>query len=926
MPDAITDRLSEDIHLLGDILGQVIRQQAGVEIFGLEEHLRALTKARRSDADPAIDASISRLVERLTLDEAEDVARAFTTYFELINIAEANHRIRVNRAREEAHYPHPQPESIRAAVAELWRSGVEESAMARLLERLHIELVFTAHPTEAKRRTVLSKLQRLSRALYTLETRRLLPREREALLANIQAEVTNLWLTERTRTTQPRVTDEVRTGLYYLESTLWEVVPDIYQALRQALAEFYPHLTPPPRFLTFGSWMGGDRDGNPNVTAGVTAETLRLHRGLAIERHRRAAQRLSRSLSLSDRLRPAGPDLRTYVAQRLTAPPEHVAFLYERYPSETYRLGSALLAADLAEASADPVRNRLLGLTQAPLPRLRTAQDLQARLAPMEAGLRQAGAHSLVEAELTPLQTQVAVFGLAAARLDLRQESAYHREVVHELLARLHITPNYQTLKVEERSALLTRLLQEPPPALDSLYPLSAKAEETLALLQVVGRAIHFYGREAVGPYVISMTRSAADVLELLLLTVWRGLNRRTDGGAEGLPIAPLFETRADLEGAAATMQQLFEHPIYRAHLNALNGEQTIMIGYSDSNKDAGFLTANWELYQAQEQLTAVCRAHQVVLTLFHGRGGTVARGGGPMTRAILAQPPGSVQGKFRITEQGEVLYERYAAPAIARRHLEQLTHTILLASSPQHAPPVHETWRAAMHTLADIAHRLYRGFVYESPDLVRYWQDATPIRELSLMRLGSRPAKRAASDDPFAFLRAIPWVFSWMQSRHGLPGWYGVGSALAHYAATPDALLQLRTMYQQWPFFQAVLDNAQVSLGKADMGIARLYATLVPDPALRQRVYDNIAAEYERTRHWILRIADQRDLLDNEEVLKRSIRLRNPYVDPLNFIQVRLLRDYRAQPDPDNPEARRLLEVIFLTINGVAAGLKSTG
>ncbi len=926
MPDAIQDRLSEDIHLLGDILGQVIRQQAGIEIFGLEEHLRALTKARRSDADPAIDASISRLVERLSLDEAEDVARAFTTYFELINIAEANHRIRVNRAREEAHYPHPQPESIRAAIAELWRSGVEESEMAHLLERLHIELVFTAHPTEAKRRTVLSKLQRLSRALYTLETRRLLPRERDNLMAHIQAEVTNLWLTERTRTTQPRVTDEVRTGLYYLETTLWDVAPDIYQALREALAEFYPHLTPPARFLTFGSWMGGDRDGNPNVTAAVTAETLRLHRGLAIERHRRAAQRLSRSLSLSERLRPAAPDLRAHIASRLAAPPEHVAFLYERYPSETYRLGAALMAADLAEASTDPVRNRLLGLSHAPLPRLRTAHDLQTRLAQMETSLRQAGARSIVEAELTPFQHQAAIFGLDAARLDLRQESAYHTEVVHELLTRLHLTNRYQSMEAAERMAWLTRLLQEPPPALDSLHPLSEKTEETLTLLQVAWRAIQFYGRTALGPYVISMTRSAADVLELLLLTVWRGLNRRADGGAEGMPIAPLFETRADLEGAASTMRQLFEHPIYRAHLDALEGEQIIMIGYSDSNKDAGFLTANWELYQAQEQLTAICQAHQVTLTLFHGRGGTVARGGGPMTRAILAQPPGSVNGKFRITEQGEVLYERYAAPAIARRHLEQLTHTILLASSPHHAPAIDEAWRSAMHTLADIAHRAYRGFVYESPELVRYWQDATPIRELSLMRLGSRPAKRARSDDPLAFLRAIPWVFSWMQSRHGLPGWYGVGSALEHYADKPDQLLQLRAMYQQWPFFQAVLDNAQVSLGKADMGIARLYATLVPEAALRQRVYDHIAAEYERTRHWILRIADQRDLLDNEEVLKRSIRLRNPYVDPLNFIQVRLLRDYRAHPAPDSPEAGRLLEAIFLTINGIAAGLKSTG
>lgn len=922
----IQDRLSEDIHLLGDILGKVIRQQAGIDIFGLEEHLRALTKARRMDADPAIDISLTRLVDRLSLSEAENVARAFTTYFELINIAEANHRIRVTRTRERETGASPQPESIREAVAALWQSGVDEYDMARLLQRLRIELVFTAHPTEAKRRSILGKLQRIGDILYDLETRSLLPRERETLVQHIRAEVASLWLTEQTRTTRPKVTDEVRTGLYYLETTVWRVMPDIYRALRQAVAEYYPHLAPPERFLTFGSWMGGDRDGNPFVTAEVTAETLRLHRGLAIEQHKHVAQQLSRSLSLSNRLKPVSAEMLSDLDPYLQAPTEHVAFLNERYPHELYRLRAAVLSDDLTEASDDPARNRLLGLTAAPLPRLRRLPDLLTPLQIIDQSLRQAGALDVAEAELADFLTQAQVFGLNAARLDLRQESSYHTVVLAELVARLGISDQFTQMNAAERAALLTHLLTEPIPDLTALSGLSPQAAETLALFQVLRRAVEFYGPETIGPFIISMTRAAADLLAVLLLAYWHGLDRRADGGPGGLAIAPLFETRADLQAARATMSDLFTHPIYRPHLAALGEHQIIMIGYSDSNKDAGYLAANWELYEAQENLAACCRQHGIHMTLFHGRGGTVARGGGPMKRAILAQPHGTVDGRFRITEQGEVLYERYAAPDITRRHLEQVVHSVLVASSPARQSAIAPAWRQALAELSAASYRVYRHFVYETPDLVHYWQEATPIRELSQMRLGSRPSKRAVSDDPLAYLRAIPWVFSWMQSRHVLPGWYGLGAALEGYAATPERLVALRDMYTHWPFFSAVIDNAQMSLAKADMGIARLYAGLVSDEGVRVRVFGKIAAEYGRTQNWILRLTGQRDILDNEPVLQRSTRLRNPYVDPLNFIQVRLLREYRAQHDPESAEATRLLDAIFLTINGIAAGLKNTG
>jgi phosphoenolpyruvate carboxylase len=423
------------------------------------------------------------------------------------------------------------------------------------------------------------------------------------------------------------------------------------------------------------------------------------------------------------------------------------------------------------------------------------------------------------------------------------------------------------------------------------------------------------------------MTRGVDDVLAVLILARWVGLCLRTDNEVEGLSIAPLFETREDLDNAAGVMTALFEHPVYGRHLQALDNKQIIMIGYSDSNKDAGYLAANWELFQAQEKLVTVCEKHHVTLTLFHGRGGTVARGGGPISRIIRAQPAGSVNGRIRITEQGEIIEERYGNPAIARRHLEQVAHTVLLASTPQYKAEntPNPEWRETMDALAAIAHNAYRTFIYETPDLLTYWQQATPVNEIGKMRIGSRPARRQSSD-PFAGLRAIPWGFSWMQSRHGLPGWYGLGKALAEYGTTPTQLGRLREMYQEWVFFRALIDNAQMALGKADMGIARLYATLVEDELIRETIFGQILASYEQACHWALEVTGQKRILDNASTLRHSIARRNPYVDPLNFIQVDLLRHLRALPDQTSPEANEILEIIFLTINGIAAGLKNTG
>jgi phosphoenolpyruvate carboxylase len=920
------DSLSQDIHLLGDILGRVIRRQAGVEIFELEERIRALCKARRLDGDPEIDERLMVVVSGMSIEEEELVARAFATYFDLINLAEEHHRVRVLRRRERASHPNPMSESIAAAISVLRQLGLDDYEMEKLLDNLRIELVFTAHPTQAKRRTVLSKLRRITKALNELEIRNLVPSERMELEAQILSEVTALWTTSRSRTAKPTVTDEARTGLYYFDVTLWEVIPQLYKAAAESLVRYFPNLSLPKRFLTFGSWVGGDRDGNPNVTADVTAETLRLHRGLALEKHRKQARVLDRSLSVSDELvyfDPATKDALDAFEERS----EHVAYLYDRYPHEPYRLWSSVLGADLAEASSGDMVSRLMGLANPPL-RIRSRADLLTPLEMMDQMLAAQGLSDIAATDLEDALRQAEVFGLHAASLDLRQHSEYNTAVLNELFERLGMVENYASLDDAQKLIVLIEMLQNPVPDLNDLSDLSDETAETLALFQIIKRATDFYGLELFGPYIVSMTHSVTDILAPLLLAYWHGLCFQPDRESDSLTFAPLFETRDDLKNAPQIMSSLFENHRYARHLERTGQSQTIMIGYSDSNKDAGYLAANWELYQAQDALAQTCKKYQINLTLFHGRGGTTARGGGPANRAILAQPAGSVGGRIRITEQGEVIDDRYGHPAVARRHLEQVVNAVLMASVPDQYGThvaVKPEWQEAMDRLADLSYQAYRSLIYEDPDLLSYWEQATPIDEISQMTIGSRPARRSAKAT-FDSLRAIPWGFSWMQSRHVLPGWYGIGHALESYANETNGLFRLREMYREWPFFRVVLDNAQLSIAKADMSIARLYAELVEDTTAANRIFNIIEAAFDQTVNWILLVTEQQELLDNEAVLKNSVSQRNPYIDPLNFIQVSLLRRLRDRDTLDESELDDLMQAIFVTINGIAAGLKNTG
>ncbi len=872
-------RLREEVRVLGARLGAIIARLEGRRAFRLVEELRALAKASRA-GQPRAAARLAARVRGLSPRDALNQAMAFTLFFELVNLAEENFRIRLLRARRAD--AERRKESIAAAIAELRQARVPAAQVQAILDDLAIELVLTAHPTEAKRRTLLTKLASLAEVLRGQTAAEL------AASPEVEREIVSLWLTDRGRPAPPTVVDEARTGLWYFERTLYHVLPALQRDLAEALARHYPTVRPPLGWLRFGSWIGGDRDGNPFVTGTVTRRVLGLQRDLAVAAMRRSLQRLAWSLSVSALREPAAPAV-VRLAERLGRHAADWEDIRRRHEFEPYRLLVYVLRARLQ----DPQR---------PL----TAPEIRAALEVIDASLRAGRAAPLADGSLRDARARAAVFGLHTARLDLRQHSAVHARAVASLLGR----PDYPDRPEEEKRDLLARALRRPPP------PPTAPDADLRGALEAL-EAVRAADPGAVGLFIISMTADVSDVLEVLLL-------QRVAGTA--LPVAPLFETLDDLRRAPDVLARLFADPAYRRWLKAQGGRQHVMLGYSDSNKDAGFLAANWALHEAQETIAATARAHGVRLTLFHGRGGSIARGGGPAAKAVLAQPVGLRDGGIRVTEQGEVLSTRYHDPDVAHRVLEQMAYGVILgahrARDGRTAPPA--AWRSAMDAMAERSTAVYRALV-QDPDFLAFWQQATPIDEIGELKLGSRPSYRKEGPRTLADLRAIPWVFSWMQSRFNLPGWYGLGSALEAQAATAEGLATLRAMYRGWPFFRLLLDNTQLTLGKADLGIARVYAGLVEPPALRARVFGAIAAEFRRAERLVLTVCGQRELLGAEPVLANSIRQRNPYIDPLNHLQVEMIRRLRSGrlPAAERAAVRRVVE---LTVSGIAAGLKNTG
>ena len=908
-------QLRTEVRSLGSALGRVITRLEGPETFLTVEVLRQLAKARRA-GDGNAERELAAQVAGLTPGDAFNQAMAFTLYFELVNLAEENFRITLLRQRRAARYVDeaampPMRESIEAAVMELKQRGVGAAAMQALVNRLNIELVFTAHPTESKRRTLLTKLRRLGEILRL--------RAQPALLTDpalldaecVEREIASLWLTDRSRAARPEVTDEAKTGLWYFDTTLFATLPRLQADMVRALARHYPTVKAPRHWLAFGSWIGGDRDGNPGVTGAVSSEVLLLHRRLAIEKLRLAARELARTLTVSDRRDSVVPALKKELQENLHVS-RHIEELGKRYPHEPYRLLLGVLRERLAQA-VNEVRDGSVLAAETVVGACLGRATIDETLETIRASLAAGKGAMLVDGELKALREQFEVFGLHTARLDIRQHSSQHEAAVAEVLD----CDDYPKLPEAGKIALLlaeiARVKLLPAATLGKFSPATRHVLDPLAL---AARAVTKFGPEALGIAIISMTDGVSDILELEFL-------QKITGAA--LPIAPLFETLDDLERAPEVLAALFTLPG-----RTKPEHQHVMLGYSDSNKDCGYVTANWALFEAQDAIGRVCHEHGVRVTLFHGRGGSIARGGGPAAKAILAQPAGLRDGGIRVTEQGEVLSTRYHDPDLAHRILEQMAYGVMLGThAAETAANVPAEWSEAMATMSAAGFAAYKAVVHDDPEFLVFWKQATPIDEISNLKFGSRPTFRRATtsvDD----LRAIPWVFSWMQSRFNFPGWFGLGSALdAVLKRGPKGKKLLRAMHAEWPFFQTMIDNAQLTMHKADMGIASLYAELVEDPKIRKRVLALLRAEFARTEAAILAVTGARQLLANEPVLLKSVQLRNPYIDPLNYIQVDMMRRLRAQEpgkrlSAEDAEAARA--VVELTINGISGGLKNTG
>jgi phosphoenolpyruvate carboxylase len=883
--------LSKDIRFLGDLLGMIIREQQGESAFLLVEQVRAAAKARRSGEEHATQTLID-LISGASLDEKRVLIKAFANYFQLINIAEDQQRIRVLRDREREG---KLDDSVENAIRTLQAQGYTGEQVKTLLQRLCVRLVLTAHPSEAKRQEVLIKLRDIADYMAIRERQALLPREETHMIDDIVRRIEQLWHTRPTRANRTTVEDEVDFGQYFITSTLMDVTVDLYTELRAHLNTYYPETdwSKLPRLLQFASWIGGDRDGNPNVTPELTLDTFARNRQRATQAYLQDIEYLRARLTQAEDEIPVSDELKTWILAAGSSPD------LKRYQGEIYRQHLKIIADRLASHH------------------YRTGDELLEDLQLISDSLRTNRAQHSAEGTLQRLITKVKLFGLHLVPLDIREDSRHHAAAIGELFEYYRLCQNYAALTESEKQALLTREIDNPRPLFPPNRHFSEITDRVIATWRMVTTAHQRHGKVVIDSYIASMSQHPSDILTMLLFATETGV-------ADDLDIVPLFETVDDLQRAPTVMQTLFDNPMYAAHLAKRGKRQQIMIGYSDSNKDGGYIASNWNLYTAQQNLAELCKANQIQLELFHGRGGSIGRGGGPTNRAMLAQPADSLSGRVKITEQGEVIAYRYSNTEIARRHLHQVMNAAILATGLPSRVEIRPEWRETMRYLSEHSQQAYRSFVYETPGFLTYWQEATPINELASMPIGSRPAKR--SKGGFDSIRAIPWVFSWMQSRSIIPSWYGVGHALESFCQTQsDGLERLREMYDQWLFFTSLIDNVQLDVAKADMGIAMLYTELVSDQTLREQIFSEMRAEHDRACQYLCSIARQDDLLAKTPVIKRSIERRNPYVDPLNFIQVDLLRRLRKSA-PDAPEYDHLLQAVLSTINGIAAGMKTTG
>jgi phosphoenolpyruvate carboxylase len=905
--------LREDIRLLGRILGDTIREQSGQEVFNKIEQIRQNSVRFRRDEDVTARRELEATLNNLPRNEALQVIRAFSFFSHLANIAEDQHHIRRTRAHLFAASA-PRQGSMAYALARARQAGIPPAQIARFFTNAMVVPVLTAHPTEVRRKSTIDREMEVAGLLAERDRLLLTPVELAGNERALRRAVLTLWQTNLLRITRLRVIDEVANGLSYYDYVFLSELPRFYADLEEQLASegmaFDGDL---PSFLRMGSWIGSDRDGNPFVTEETLRAALRAQSGRALNHYLDELNLLGGELSLDSRL-VGSTDALTKLAEHS---PDHSA--NRRY--EPYRRAITAIYARLAATAGmlDDLEASQAAVGDAPP--YRDSGELLADLAILHSSLVKNGCAMLAQGRLKHLRRAVDVFGFHLAALDLRQNSDVHERTVAEMFGLAQPDLDYTRLAEAERVRLLLAELDTARPLASAFLPYSAETKSELAILTATAEARRAYGPEALPHYVISKTTGVSDILETAVLLKEAGLLRPREGTLH-LDIVPLFETIEDLRRCSAVMDELLGRREYAGLLESRGRVQEVMLGYSDSNKDGGFLTSGWELYKAEVALVEVLRRHNVGLRLFHGRGGSVGRGGGPSYQAILAQPFGAVQGAIRITEQGEVIASKYSNPEIGRRNLETLAAATLEASllQCQTGEPRSE-YLDAMDFLSAQAYCAYRSLVYETEGFEHYFQESTVIGEISKLNIGSRPSSRKASAR-IEDLRAIPWVFSWAQCRLMLPGWYGFGSAVeAWLEKQPDAMTMLQDMYREWAFFEVLLSNMDMVLAKSDIAIASRYAELVSDTELRDRIFSRLRTEWQRTQDALLAIMGQRSLLESNPLLARSIRNRFPYLDPLNHMQIELLKRYRAGDTDDD-----VVTGIHLTINGIAAGLRNSG
>jgi phosphoenolpyruvate carboxylase len=881
--------LRRDVRSLGMLLGRVLVEQSGQQLLEVVEQLRRLLISQREQLQPGSNslnpqmAEARQIVEGFSTDEAYRVTKAFSIYFELTNLAETNHRKRRRRAGKLHTSQPPLPGSFRGTLLRMREKGVHANDALAAVREVRVIPVFTAHPTEVARRTVLFKRRRIAKHLERLDRLPLSGPDATEFENLIRAEITALWQTDEVRVEKPLVTDEIRMGLDHYAMSIFDTLPRLYAEITDAFREVYGlelEDKDVPELLSFGSWIGGDRDGNPFVTADSTREALQRARNAIIGHYISEVERVGTQVSSSFRQVPVSEELKSQLAEYAARIGDEHSRLARISETELYRRFLNFVILRLRHSRGESEENN--GYV--------TAAEFERDLSLLRDSLRQNRGQSLAKLLLDPLLRKVRTFGFHLSTLDIRQHAKVHAKFLAEISSR---------------------------------DPAGSSLPDLINTFESIARMKKAYPPNAIRNYVISGAESEEDIFAVVHLANIYGVQVAASGNDPGLMPVPLFESIEGLRSSPEIMARVWSTESYRPLLASWGQWQEVMLGYSDSNKDGGMLTSLWELYKAHRELHRVAGEHNVKLRLFHGRGGTVGRGGGPTHRAILAQPVGDFSGQLRVTEQGEVLNWKYADPVLAEWNLEIMIAACLEALTRPDGPSAgaDRQWDAAMEQMSGDAFAFYRQNVADNPEVLQYFEQATPVNELEFARMGSRPARRSGSrklDD----LRAIPWVFGWMQSRHAVPAWFGVGHALERFAAGgPAQEKMLREMMREFPLFSDLIRNVELAMAKADFTIARLYAALVEDAGIRERVWEMLAGEFERTRRMILSVKGQKELLGNNPVLSRSVRLRNPYVDPMSLIQVELLRRKRAGGDTDE-----LNYALGATINGIAAGLHNTG